>query len=122
MVESFHFSYQPQAWLLRNLHVGFKLSAANMISNINDMQVFNIPNLAWMQLDHSPSLCHKPSRHGPGSLMFAHRSIHTHPFCHSSCLNYHKTVGTNVKKTCLLQVIGVVGAPPFPSADQKDSQ
>ena len=32
-----------------------------------------------------------------------------------------QAVRTNVKKTCLLQVIGVLGAPPFSSADRKYS-
>ena len=61
--------------------MGIKLSAANMVNNINDIQVFKIFQIVhgYNWTIHHP-LYHKPSRHGPGSQMFAHRSIHTHHF------------------------------------------
>ena len=58
MVWVVHISHPPQAWLL-NLPAGFKLSAANMVNNINDMQDLTFSNLAWIQMDHSPSQAFK---------------------------------------------------------------
>ena len=64
---------------------------------------------------HSLSLDFMDLRYGPGRLMLAHRSIHAHPFAIVLVwIATKQTVGTNYKVTCLFQVIGVTGAPPFP--------
>ena len=95
-----------------------------MENNINDVQLFNIfkpckdttgpfiiPFITWLQDMDLEVWCF-------------HRDQFI-PILSAKVLVWivtKQTVGTNVKKTCRLHVIGVIVTPPFPSADHKLTQ